>query len=404
MSVTSATKFAVILIVVAGSTIALLQLGIRGGFGIYLAPMSSDLGWGREVFALSIAVQNILWGLGQPAAGYVADRYGSGRVLAIGGLVYAAGIFLMAHAASPTMLHLSAGVLVGFGMSAASFAIVLAAVARAVAPERRSMVMGIVAAMGSLGQVIMIPIAQAFMSNYGWSVSLMVMAAFAILIVPLSAALTGKSNAGAEEAVEQTFAEAIREASSHSGFLYLTAGFFVCGFHITFVGTHLPAFITDSGLSAEVGAMALIVIGLFNVIGSLLAGYLGGKFQKRYLLSLLYLFRAVAILGLILLPLSEASVFLFSMIMGFSWLSTVPLTSAIVAQVFGPRYMATLFGFVFFSHQIGAFLGVWLGGYLFDATGSYETVWWIAMALGLFAAAVHMPINEKPIRPLVATG
>ncbi len=292
--------------------------------------------------------------------------------------------------------------MVGIGVSAASFTIVLAAVARIVSPQRRSLVMGLVAASGSLGQVIMVPVGQAFLSQYGWSIALTAMAAFALIIVPLAAALTGRGDSAADAGEEQTLKEALREARGHSGFLYLTAGFFVCGFHITFIGTHLPAYITDNGLPAEVGAWALVMIGVFNVVGSLLAGYLGGIFSKRYLLSGLYLFRTVAILALITAPLSVASILVFSAAMGLSWLSTVPLTSGIVAQVFGPRYMATLFGLVFLSHQLGAFLGVWLGGYLFDATGSYEVVWWIAAALGVFAAVVHLPINERPLRPIAA--
>ena len=403
MTVSRPAKNAVILVIAAGCLIALLQLGIRGSFGIYLAPMSADLGWGREVFAIAIAIQNLLWGLGQPVAGVIADRYGSGRVLALGGLLYAAGVYLMANASSPAMLHLSAGAMIGIGMSAASFSIVMAATARMVAPEQRSMAMGLIAAMGSLGQVIMVPVGQAFLNEYGWSFALTVMAGFALIIVPLAAGLTGRGGSASDAGADQSLREALREARGHSGYLYLNAGFFVCGFHVTFVAIHLPAYITDKGLSADTGAMALIIIGMFNVVGSLAAGYLGGKFSKRYLLSLLYLFRTVSILALILLPLSTFSIVLFSVGMGLSWLSTVPLTSGIVAQVFGPRYMATLFGFVFLSHQLGAFLGVWLGGYLFDATGSYDLVWWIAAALGVFAAAVHMPINEKPLPRLLST-
>jgi predicted MFS family arabinose efflux permease len=248
----------------------------------------------------------------------------------------------------------------------------------------------------------MIPVGQAFLNEYGWSIALAAMAGFALLIVPLAAALTGRGDSASDAGDDQTMAGALREAGGHSGFLYLSAGFFVCGFQITFIGIHLPAYITDSGFGANLGATALIVIGVFNVVGSLAAGYLGGRFPKRYLLSLLYMFRAVAIVALIMLPLSTTSILLFSAAMGLTWLATVPLTSGVVAQVFGPRYMATLFGFVFFSHQLGAFLGVWLGGYLFDATGSYDVVWWIAAALGVFAAIIHIPINEKPLPRLIA--
>ncbi|MDP6811779.1 MAG: MFS transporter, partial [Alphaproteobacteria bacterium] len=378
------------LVLLAGCLIALLGLGIRAGFGLFLAPMSVDLGWGREIFALAIAIQNLIWGIGQPFAGMIADRYGSGRVLAGGGALYGLGVYIMAQASSPLTLHLSAGVLVGLGLAGASFAVVLAALGRVVPEEQRTLAFGIATAAGSLGQFLIVPLGQAFLSAHGWSVALVILAGLAALIVPTAGALKGRPLVPAT-VQPQSMRQALSEAAGHSGYLYLTAGFFVCGFHVTFIGTHLPAYITDRGLPPEAGAWALALLGLFNVAGCIVAGILGNRHRKKNLLSLIYLARAVAIALFVMAPISLASILAFAAAVGFLWLSTVPLTSAIVAQVFGPRYMATLFGIVFLSHQLGAFLGVWLGGYLFDATGSYDVVWWIGVGLGLFAALVHLP-------------
>jgi predicted MFS family arabinose efflux permease len=388
-----------LVVITAGCLIALISFGVRAGFGLFLAPMSADLGWGREVFALAIAIQNIMWGLGQPVAGAIADRYGSGRVLAIGGLVYAAGVYLMAVTTTPLMFHMSAGVLVGLGLSGASFAVVLAAIGRMVSPEKRSLAFGIGTAAGSLGQFLMVPLGQAFMSAYGWSVALMLLSLFALLMIPLAGALTGRPPSQATTR-DQSLREALREAGGHSSYLYLTSGFFVCGFHVAFIQTHLPAYLTDAGIAAAVGAWALSLVGLFNIVGSYVSGMLGGRYSKKYLLSSLYLARAVAIAVFVLVPMSETSALVFASVMGLLWLSTVPLTSGLVAQMFGLRYMATLFGIVFFSHQMGAFTGVWLGGYLFDTTGSYDVVWWVGVALGVLAAVLHFPIDERPVEQL----
>jgi len=396
-----ALRRGLVLVVVCGSLISLLGFGIRSGFGLFLAPMSADLGWGREVFALAIAIQNLLWGLGQPFAGAVADRYGAGRVLTLGAVLYAAGIYLMAQATTPLAFHLSAGLLLGLGLSAASFSIVLASIARMVPENKRSMAMGLGTAAGSLGQFVMVPLGQGFIDAYGWQTALVLLSLFALLIAPLAFPLRGRGPSSGL-GPEQSFTEALREASRHSGYLYLTAGFFVCGFHVAFIQTHLPAYVTDNGLGPEIGAWALALVGLFNVIGSLLAGYLGGHHSKKNLLSLIYFVRAAAIALFIVVPISPASVLVFAATIGLLWLSTVPLTSGIVAQVFGPRYMATLFGIVFFSHQLGAFIGVWMGGYLFDATGSYDVVWWVGVALGVFAGLIHLPINERPAPRLAA--
>ncbi|MDA1098003.1 MAG: MFS transporter [Proteobacteria bacterium] len=399
MSVQAARKMWIV--VAIGGLIALLGLGIRANFGLFLAPMSADLGWGREIFALSIAIQNLMWGLGQPVAGMIADRFGTGRVLAFGGLLYGLGIYGMAHASSPAGLYMTGGLLVGLGMSAASFSLVLAALGRLVPERRRTLAFGVTTAAGSMGQFLLVPLGQKFMEAYGWSTALVLLAVIVAIIIPLSTAMRGRAGEAAG-AVKQSMGQALREAGQHSGYLYLTAGFFVCGFHVAFIATHLPAYITDRGLSAEVGAWSLATVGLFNVFGAILAGVLGNRFQKKNLLSLIYLSRAVIIALFVLLPIDTMTVLLFSAAIGLTWLSTVPLTGGIVAQVFGPRYMATLFGFVFLSHQFGSFLGVWLGGYLFDRTGSYDVVWWLGVALGVFAALVHLPINERPAARLAA--
>ena len=384
-----------VIVITAGCCIALLSFGVRSGFGLFLEPMTVDLGWGREVFALAIAIQNLFWGLGQPFAGALADRYGSGRVLATGGVLYAAGVLIMSQTWTPMMLHLSAGVLVGVGLSGASFSVVLAAIGRMVSEEKRSWALGIGTAAGSLGQFLMVPLGQVFLSTYGWSTALLLLSGCALLITPLAGALTGRAQRGTGP--EQSMSEALREAGSHSGYWYLTTGFFVCGFHVAFIQTHLPAYIVDMGIDRQIGAWALSLVGLFNVIGAYSSGLLGARYSKKNLLSLLYLTRAVAIALFIIIPLSSASVLIFSAVIGLLWLSTVPLTSGLVAQIFGTRYMATLFGIVFLSHQLGAFLGVWMGGYLFDATGSYTGIWWISVALGVMAALLHWPINERRI-------
>jgi MFS family permease len=383
-----------VVIVTAGCMIALITFGVRAGFGVFLAPISTDLGWGREVFAFAIAIQNLVWGAAQPVAGGIADRYGSGRVLAVGGILYAAGVYLMSISTSPLEMQMSAGVLIGLGLAGASFAVVLAAIGRAVAPEKRSFALGLGTAAGSLGQFLLVPVGQGLLAEYGWTMALVLLSILSLAIIPLAGALTGRSKATLGEA-DQALGAALREAGGHSSYMYLTAGFFVCGFQVVFIAIHLPTYITDIGLPAELGGYALALVGLFNVIGSIAAGYLGGRFSKKYLLTGIYLARSIVIAAFVLAPPSATGVLLFSAAMGLLWLSTVPLTSGLVAQFFGVRYMATLFGIVFFSHQIGSFLGVWLGGYLFDATGSYDIVWWINVALGLGAAILHWPIVER---------
>ncbi len=383
-------------VIVAGCLILLLTFGVRAGFGLFMDPISLDLGWGREIFAMSLALQNLVWGLAQPFAGAVADRYGTARVLVAGGLVYALGTYLMAVSGTAGMMHLSAGLLVGLGLSGASFGVVLAAIGRMVPEERRSWALGIGTAAGSLGQFTLVPLGQAFLASYGWSAALMLLALLALLVIPLSTALAGRGDAVAR-GPKQSLTEALREAGVHSGFIYLTLGFFVCGFQVAFIAAHLPAYVTDLGLPLVIGGWALALVGLFNIIGSYTAGVLGGRHSKKYLLSGLYLARSVVIAVFVLVPPSAASVLVFAAVMGLLWLSTVPLTSGLVAQIFGVRYMATLFGIVFLSHQVGSFIGVWLGGRLFDATGSYDIVWWISVALGIGAALLHWPIDERAV-------
>ena len=384
------------LVISAGCMIAMLTFGVRSGFGLFLEPMSSDLGWGREVFALAIAIQNLLWGLGQPFAGALADRYGAGRVLAGGGILYVLGLVLMAFTSSPVMLYLSAGVLIGLALSGAAFGIVLAAITRIVSEEKRSWALGMGTAAGSLGQFLLTPLGQAFLSAYGWSTALLLLAGLAAAVIPLAGVLAGKpqmTGAG----MEQSLRQALKEAGGHASYWYLIAGFFVCGFHVAFIQTHLPAYLSDMGLGGSIGAWAISLVGLFNVVGAYMSGVMGGKYSKKYLLSFLYFARAVVIALFIMLPLSPLTVYLFSAAIGLLLLSTVPLTSGLVALMFGPRYMATLFGIVFFSHQIGAFLGVWLGGLLYDSTGSYQVVWWMGVALGILAGLIHWPIREQQV-------
>ena len=386
--------------VVCGGLIVWLAVGTRQSFGLFLQPITGDLGWGRETFAFALALQSLMWGLAQPFAGMVADRYGSGRVLVAGTAVYVAGLALMSQTSAAWHFHLGAGVLIGLALAATSFAVVLAAVGRLVTPERRGLTFGIVTAIGSFGQFAMVPTGQAFLAAYGWSTAFVLLAACALLIAPLAVALTGRQPAS-EGAHSQGLREALAEAARHGGFRYLTLGFFVCGFQVTFIAVHLPASLADAGIATSVAAWALSLIGLFNVIGSLGCGILGDRFSKKYLLSLLYLVRAVAIAVFLSVPLGTVSVLVFASVMGLLWLGTVPLTSGLVAQIFGTRHMGTLFGIVFFSHQLGSFLGVWLGGYLFDATGSYAPVWWTAVVLGLVAAILHWPIDDRPVARVV---
>jgi len=389
-----------VLVVASGTVILALSIGTRLTFGLFLQPMSATMGWGREVFAFAIALQNLLWGASQPFMGALSDRIGARKVIVVGGVGYAAGLYWMANAGSPLALNLSAGLLVGLSLAATSFAVVLGAVGRAVSEEKRSMALGIASAGGSMGQLAMLPVAQGFIGGFGWIGGLVGLGATAALMVPLAAAMSGRPAPHAGGAPEQKVGEALNEARGHKGFWFLTGGFFVCGFHVTFIGTHLPAYMVDNGLAASLGAVALTLIGAFNVLGSYMWGWLGGVYSKKMVLSTIYLLRAVVISLFLVVPVTAPSVLVFAAAMGFLWLGTVPLTSGLVGQIFGVRYLSMLFGIVFFSHQLGAFLGVWLGGYLYDVTGSYDLVWYGAVALGLLSAALHWPIDESPLARL----
>ncbi|MCZ6534092.1 MAG: MFS transporter [SAR324 cluster bacterium] len=390
-----------VLIVVAATMVLGLAIGTRLTFGLFLQPMTLAHGWGRETFALAIALQNLLWGVTQPFFGMLADRYGSGRVVAAGAVGYGAGLYLMSQASSPLALHLSLGLLIGLSLSATSFAVVLGAVSRAVSERRRSMAMGMASAGGSVGQLLMLRVSHLLIGSAGWVDALGYMAVIMMLMLPLAVLVAGKPEQQ-PMVRQQSMGEAIGEACGHRGFWLLTAGFFVCGFHVTFIGLHLPAYIVDNDLAPGLGATALAMIGGFNVLGSWFWGVTGGRYSKKFNLSILYLLRSLVILVLISTPVSETSILLFSAGIGFLWLGTVPLTNALVGQIFGVQYISTLFGIVFFGHQIGAFLGVWLGGYIFDIAGSYDPVWYISVILGLAAALLHWPINEQPVPRLAA--
>jgi predicted MFS family arabinose efflux permease len=396
--VSQALSRTAVIAIASGSFIVLLAFGIRSSFGLFLQPMSLDLGWGREVFALALAIQNLLWGVSQPFVGAIADKWGTARTVIGGGLLYALGVYLMSTTSSPPELYFSAGVLVGLALSGTAFGVILAAVGRSVPAERRSVALGITTAIGSLGQFLMPPIGQAFIATYGWSTALVLLALGSFAMVFAAGGVRGRPETSGLD--DQTIRQALAEAAHHPGFLYLSAGFFVCGWHVAFIAVHLPAYLADGGIATETAAWCLALIGLFNVVGSYTAGVLGGRLSKKYCLSFLYLARSVVILAFIMLPLSVGSALLFSAVIGLLWLSTVPLTSGLVAQIFGPRYMGTLFGIVFFSHQVGSFLGVWLGGYLYDVYGSYDLIWWLSIALGLIAALLHWPIDERAVARL----
>jgi MFS family permease len=387
-------------VLLAAALIVAISFGVRQSFGLFMRPISADLGWGREVLSLALAVQTLLIGLAAPFAGAIADKWGPIRVIMAAGAVFAVGMLMMGHVTSPTGMMISAGILAGIGISGCGLPLVLSVAGRIAPDDKRSLWLGIVTAGSTAGQLLIVPLSQQIIGGYGWVAAVLGMALLAGLIVPITAAMSGAGARALETASPQNLSAALREASGHSGYWLLTIGFFTCGFHVAFIGGHLPAYIEDITADPTLGATAIAVIGFFNMIGTWTAGWLGGKYRKKYLLSLIYLFRSLAIALFISMPASEFSVLLFSAILGLLWVGTVPLTSGLVAQVFGPRYMATLFGIVFLSHQVGGFVGVWLGGRLFDATGSYDTVWLLAIALGIATAIIHMPINDQPVARL----
>ncbi len=376
--------------------IVCVSMGIRHTFGLFLTPMSSANGWNREVFSLAMALQNLVWGASQPFAGWLADRYGARRVLWGASVLYALGLLGMAWSSTAAGLTATTGLLIGAAQSGSTYSVVFAALGRLVPDSRRAWAMGIVAAAGSFGQFLMIPTASALLDNLGWFNTLLIFAVTAMLIIPLGSALT-QGMTPAASSVGQTARQALWEAGRERSFLLLTTGYFVCGFQVVFIGIHFPSYLADKGLSGNVGVTALALIGLFNVFGSYGAGRLGSVFPKRYLLAIIYFARSIAISLFLWLPLTPASAYVFSAIIGLLWLSTVPLTNALVGQIFGVRFLGMLSGLVFFSHQIGSFLGVWLGGRLFDMNGSYDMVWTICIALGVLAALLNLPIDERSL-------
>jgi MFS family permease len=362
--------------------------------------MSIDNGWGREVFALSIALQNLIWGAAQPFVGAISDKRGAGRVIFLGALLYGAGLYFMAQASSPMDLYLSAGLLIGLGLAGTTFPVVFGVISRSVPPEKRSAALGLSAAIGSFGQFAMLPGALHLIDYSGWRMALMVMSFATLAMLPFAFTLlerrTSSGNGHPSKSRALSSREALSQAFAHRGFWLLSLGFFVCGFHVIFIATHIPAYLVDQGLSASVGTTVLALLGLFNIAGSYLAGWWGGVYSKPRLLVLIYLTRSLVIAAFIFLPLTEVSAYLFGAFMGLLWLSTVPLTNGTVASIFGVENMSMIGGIVFFFHQVGAFLGGWLGGRLFDLTGSYESVWLISIGLGLLAAVLNFPVNEKP--------
>jgi MFS family permease len=385
-------------VLICGAIIVTLSMGIRHGFGLWLQPITQAQNWTREAFALAIGVQNITWGITGIFAGMLADKFGAFRVIVFGAICYALGLVGMAYATTPLMFSLTAGVLIGIAQAGTTYAVIYGVIGRNIAPERRSWAMGVAAAAGSFGQFLMVPTEGFLISSFGWQTALVVLGAAALLIVPLSFGLREPRFAGGATAKrEQTILQALREAFKYPSFQLLMAGYFVCGFQVVFIGVHMPSYLKDKGLSPQVAGYALALIGLFNVFGTYAAGTLGQRLQKKNILSFIYFARAVVITVFVFAPLSPASVYIFASVMGLLWLSTVPPTNAAVAQIFGITHMSMLSGFVFFSHQIGSFMGVWLGGVLYDRTGSYDVVWYIAIALGVFAGLVNLPVKEAPI-------
>jgi predicted MFS family arabinose efflux permease len=384
-------------VLLCGAMIVTLSMGIRHGFGLWLQPITMDRGWSRETFAFALAIQNLAWGLAGPFAGMLADRFGAFRVLIAGSLLYAGGLVLMALSTSGLAFTGSAGLVLGLAQSGTTYAVVYGVIGRNVAPDKRSWAMGVAAAAGSFGQFLMVPVENWLIGSFGWQNALFLLGCAALAIAPLAWGLREPRAVHAPGAHHQSIGHALREAFSYPSFQLLMAGYFVCGFQVVFIGVHMPSYLKDNGLTPDVATTALALIGLFNVFGTYAAGTLGQRMPKKLILSSIYALRSLAIVVFLNVPLTPWSVYIFSSVMGFLWLSTVPPTNAVIAQIFGVQYMSMLGGFVFLSHQVGSFLGVWLGGKLYDTTGSYDVVWWIAVALGVFAALVNLPVRESAI-------
>jgi MFS family permease len=385
-------------VLLCGAAIVTLSMGIRHGFGLWLQPITQAQGWGRQEFGFAMAIQNLSWGLVGIFAGMVADKFGAFRVIAWGAVIYSVGLLGMAWATDPWVFALFTGVIIGTAQAGTTYAVIYGVIGRNVPAERRSWAMGVAAAAGSFGQFLMVPVEGLLISQAGWQTALVILAAAALLIVPLAWGLREPAlSTPGQIQRDQTIAQALKEAFKYPSFQLLMAGYFVCGFQVVFIGVHMPSYLKDHGLAPQVASYALALIGLFNVLGTYIAGSLGQRMPKKNILAFIYAARSLAIVLFLLAPLTPTSVYLFSAVMGLFWLSTVPPTNAAVAQIFGVAHLSMLSGFIFFSHQIGSFLGVWLGGYLYDKTGSYNIVWYLAIALGIFAALVNLPVRETPI-------
>jgi MFS family permease len=393
-----------LVIIVCGCAIALLSFGPRSSLGFFVQPMGREFSWGRDVFGLALAVQNLLWGLGQPVAGAIADRFGVLRVMCIGAVLYAGGLFVMCYAATPLSLDIGAGVLIGFGLSGCSFNLVLSAFSKLLPPEWRGLALGAGTAAGSFGQFVFAPFGVAMIDNFGWQAALTVFAILMLLIIPFSLALATPpaTSAAVPAADQQSFRTALAEAFGHRSYVLLMLGFFTCGFQLAFITVHLPSYLVDRGVPVQTGGWVVAAIGLFNIIGSLSVGWLQNRFPKRYILSIIYFTRALSIVAFISFPITTFSAIAFGVVTGLTWLSTVPPTSALVALMFGTRWFATLYGFAFVSHQVGGFLGVLLGGIVFEQFGSYMPIWWLSVLFGVLSALINLPIVEAPVARPVA--
>jgi len=397
-SSSSSKTLSMLQVLACGAAIVTLSMGIRHGFGLWLQPITQAQGWTRETFAFAIAVQNLAWGVFGIFAGMTADRFGAFRVIVGGALLYALGLVGMALSPTGLLFTLTAGVLIGAAQAGTTYAVIYGVIGRNISPDKRSWAMGVAAAAGSFGQFLMVPVEGFLISSLGWKEALLALSLAVLMIVPLALGLHESSFASGKPVKrEQSIGQALREAFKYPSFQLLMAGYFVCGFQVVFIGVHMPSYLKDKGLSPQVASYALALIGLFNVFGTYVAGSLGQRIAKRKILATIYLSRAIVIAVFLAAPLSPMSVYIFASVMGLLWLSTIPPTNAVVAQIFGIQHLSMLGGFIFFSHQIGSFLGVWLGGYLYDRTGSYDIVWYIAIALGVFAALVNLPVREAPI-------
>jgi MFS family permease len=386
-----------VFVLVLATIIILLSYGSRQSFGMFMLPVSVDLNWGREVFSFAIAIQNLIYGLAAPAVGAIADRWGPVRVLLAAAILYSLGLFMMSQSVTPEGMTISVGLFTGIGAAGCAMPMLLSIVGRTAPPEKQSLYFGIVTSGGTAGQMLIIPLSQGLIANLGWVSAAIILALMICLILPLAGIISSAAGDSLKKEVPQSLTEVVMKAKGHSGFILLMIGFYVCGLQVQFIVAHMPAYLSTSTLGVSMASVSLALIGFFNMLGTWTAGWAGGRYRKKNLLSLIYLSRSLVIMGFVILPLTNISVIVFSALVGFLWLATVPLTSGIVVQIFGPRYIATLYGFVFLSHQLGSFTGVWMGGILFDQNQSYDTAWWAIIIAGVLAALIHWPIKDDPV-------